>query len=132
MAIYRGKSFTTHMLPYDSLYLAKKNQPCLFISQRDTHCRSRDILITSCFHTNPAESALLLTDLSSLPSSSCLFSERTSSVILSGCITYRAIKCLGRDHGTRAPIQSERSIILSPRNAPSLGNLIGQLEKKKI
>lgn len=69
---------------------------------------------------------------SRLPSSSVsvYLAERVSSVILSGCITYRAIECPDRDPGTRAPIQSGRSIILSPRNAPPLGNLIGWLKQR--
>lgn len=44
--------------------------------------------------------------------------QRASSVILSGCITYRAIECPDHDLGTRAPIPSNHSIILSPCNAP--------------
>lgn len=125
-----SKPFTTHMLPHGFLHLA--NQPCSihFVEGHSLPLPRYLLLTTSYFHTNLAESALLLTDLSFSPSSSCLFLERTSSVILSGCITYRAIKCLDRDLGTRAPIQSERSIILSPRNAPSVSNLIGQLRKK--
>jgi len=56
--------------------------------------------------------------------------ERASSVILSRCITYRAIECPDHDPGTRALIRSGRSIILSPCIAPSLGDLIGRLGKK--
>lgn len=44
--------------------------------------------------------------------------QRVPSVILSGCITYRAIECPDHDLGTRAPIRSNYSIILSPCNAP--------------
>ena len=44
--------------------------------------------------------------------------QRVPSVILSGCITYRAIECPDHDLGTRAPIRSNHSIILSPCNAP--------------
>lgn len=83
----------------------------------------------------PGSAFLAPHDLVSFPlvfhrSVSVYLAERVSSVILSGCITYRAIECPDRDPGTRAPIQSGRSIILSPRNAPPLGNLIGWLKQR--
>jgi len=113
-----------------------------FRRERDTHCQSRYLVpITSCFQRNPwkrispGRSPLFSSRFLSILRSFVLvhrltLPERASSVILSWCITYRAIECPDRDPGTRAPIRSARSIILSPRNAASLGNLIGRLGKR--
>lgn len=90
----------------------------------DVHCRTRYLDAIRSFvlpESSPSSLSLHL-DLDSLFSftsnRASSPSHRVSSAILSGCITYRAIEYPDHDLGTRAPIPSNHSIILSPCNAP--------------